>query len=94
QTQLIEANPAPFVLQTALNDFYISYQLNAFTRSPNQMAVILSDLHQSIQDSFNKAGVEIMSPHYKSVRDGNTIAIPEEYRGEDYNPPSFRVEKP
>ena len=56
------------------------------------MAIIFSDLHQNIQDAFNQAGVEIMSPHYKSIRDGNTIAIPEEYRTEGYTPPSIRVE--
>jgi small-conductance mechanosensitive channel len=93
-TNLIIKKPLPFILQTALNDFYISYQLNAYTRSPNEMAVIFSDLHQNIQDSFNNAGVEIMSPHYNSVRDGNTIAIPEENRAADYIPPAFRVEKP
>ena len=93
-TDLILNNPAPFVLQTALNDFYISYQINAYTRSPNEMAVIFSQLHQNIQDSFNKAGVEIMSPHYKSIRDGNTIAIPEAYREENYAPPAFRVKNP
>ncbi len=92
-TPLILKKPIPFVLQTALNDFYISYQINAYTRSPNEMAVIFSDLHQNIQDSFNKAGVEIMSPHYKSIRDGNTIAIPEEYRPKDYEVPGFRVDK-
>jgi small-conductance mechanosensitive channel len=92
-TELILKKPKPFVLQTALNDFYISYQVNAYTRSPNEMAVIFSHLHQNIQDSFNKAGVEIMSPHYKSIRDGNPIAIPEEYRAKDYEPPSFRVER-
>jgi small-conductance mechanosensitive channel len=92
-TQQILKNPKPFVLQSALNDFYICYELKAYTRSPNEMAVIFSNLHQNIQDSFNKAGVEIMSPHYKAVRDGNTIAIPEENRAEGYNPPSFRVEK-
>jgi small-conductance mechanosensitive channel len=92
-TEQILKKPKPFVLQTALNDFYICYELNAYTRSPNEMAVIFSNLHQNIQDSFNKAGVEIMSPHYKAVRDGNTIAIPEENRAEGYNPPSFRVEK-
>jgi small-conductance mechanosensitive channel len=81
------------VLQTGLNDFYISFQVNAYTRSPNKMTVIFSHLHQIIQDSFNKAGVEIMSPHYKSIRDGNTIAIPEENRAKDYEPLSFRVEK-
>jgi len=92
-TEQLLKTPKPFVLQTALNDFYISYQLNAYTRSPDQMASIFSELHQNIQDSFNKAGVEIMSPHFKSIRDGNTIAIPEEYREETYVPPSFRVEK-
>jgi small-conductance mechanosensitive channel len=93
KTALIMKKPAPFVLQTALNDFYISYQINAYTRSPNDMAVILAELHQNIQDSFNNAGMEIMSPHYKSVRDGNTIAIPEENRPKDYQAPSFRVGK-
>jgi small-conductance mechanosensitive channel len=93
QTEMILKKPKPFVLQTALNDFYISYQINAYTRSPNEMAVIFSNLHQNIQDSFNKAGVEIMSPHYKSIRDGNTIAIPEENRAEGYKPPSFRIQQ-
>lgn len=90
-TNQILQEPAPFVLQTALNDFHISYQINAYTRSPNQMAVIFSKLHQNIQDSFNKAGVEIMSPHYKAIRDGNTTTIPEENRTGDYEAPSFRV---
>jgi len=57
------------------------------------MASIFSELHQNIQDSFNKAGVEIMSPHYKSIRDGNTIAIPEDYRAEGYDPPAFRMKQ-
>ena len=30
----------------------------------------------SIQDRFNEAGVEIMSPHYMAVRDGNASTIP------------------
>jgi small-conductance mechanosensitive channel len=91
-TELILQEPCPFVLQTALNDFYISYEINAYTRSPNAMAVIFSNLHQNIQDSFNQAGVEIMSPHYRTIRDGNTIAIPEEYRSKEYKPSGFRVE--
>ena len=40
------------------------------------MAAIYSELHQNIQDCFNKAGVEIMSPHYNSLRDGNKSTIP------------------
>lgn len=72
-------DPEPFVLQTALNDWYVSYQINAHTRDANRMATILSDLHERIQDAFNDAGLEIMSPHYMQLRDGNKTAIPDEY---------------
>jgi small-conductance mechanosensitive channel len=83
--------PKPFVFQTSLDDFYASYQVNAFTDKPNEMARIYSDLHQNIQDKFYEAGVEIMSPHYGSVRDGNSAAIPAEYLPKDYEAPPFRV---
>jgi len=57
-------SPAPFVLQTQLADFFVGYELNAHTRLPNDMPRLYSDLHQNIQDEFNRAGVQIMSPHY------------------------------
>ena len=56
--------PKPFVLQTALNDFYVGYELNVYTDRPLEMVTIYSDLHQNIQDAFNEFGVQIMSPHY------------------------------
>ncbi|MBN9663547.1 MAG: mechanosensitive ion channel [Acidobacteria bacterium] len=90
-TEGILLEPAPFVLQTALNDFNISYQLNAFTDRPNEFEFIYSRLHQNIQDSFNKAGVEIMSPNYLALRDGNTVTTPEADRPPHYQPPSFHV---
>jgi small-conductance mechanosensitive channel len=68
--------PGPFVLQTGLEDFYVSYQLNVYTKEPARMAGIYSDLHTHIQDAFNEAGVEIMSPHYAALRDGNAVTIP------------------
>jgi small-conductance mechanosensitive channel len=84
--------PAPFVLQTSLNDFHISYELNAYTDRPNDMVDIYSHLHEEIQDSFNKAGVEIMSPTFYALRDGNTVTIPADCRPAAYKPPSFRIE--
>lgn len=84
--------PEPFVLQKALSDFYVDYELNAFTRTPDVMERIYSNLHQKIQDKFNEAGIEIMSPHYSAVRDGNQNTIPENYLPKDYKTPSFRVE--
>ena len=83
KTEPILKEPAPFVLQTALNDFYVSYELNAYTDQPNRMVLIYSDLHQQIQDTFNEAGVEIMSPHYTQLRDGSRTAIPDPYLPEE-----------
>jgi small-conductance mechanosensitive channel len=90
-TENILKDPKPFVFQTSLDDSYVSYELNAFTDKPNEMARTYSDLHQNIQDKFNEAGVEIMSPHYGSVRDGNSMAIPAEYLPKGYEAPPFRV---
>jgi small-conductance mechanosensitive channel len=91
RTEPILKEPAPFVLQTALNDFYVSYELNAYTDQPNRMVNTYSDLHQQIQDTFNEAGVEIMSPHYTQLRDGSRTAIPDPYLPKDYEPRALRV---
>jgi len=90
-TENILKDPKPFIYQTSLDDFYVSYQLNAFTDVPAVMARTYSDLHQNIQDKFNEAGVEITSPHFRSMRDGNAMAIPETYLPKNYEAPPFRV---
>jgi small-conductance mechanosensitive channel len=79
RTSLILKEPAPFVLQTSLDDFYVIYQINAYTSEVSRMAAIYAELHQNIQDCFNEADVEIMSPHYASLRDGNASAVPAQY---------------
>ena len=76
------ADPPPFVLQTALDDFYVRYQINAYTSAPERMAQIYSELNERIQDEFNAVGLEIMSPHYNALRHGETTTIPEEYLAE------------
>lgn len=91
KTEMIEQTPPPFVLQTSLDDFYVSYQVNVYTKEPTKQPRIYSSLHQNIQDSFNAAGIEIMSPHYNALRDGNTTTIPENYLKKDYEPPTFNV---
>ncbi len=45
-TPHILQSPPPFVLQTALNDFYVTYQLNAFTDHPQTMPKIYSESSQ------------------------------------------------
>lgn len=85
--------PAPFVLQTSLDDFYVSYQLCAYSKNPEKQSTIYSQLHQNIQDVFNEHGVEIMSPHYRAGRDGNCTTIPEAYRPAEYTAPPFFVKQ-
>lgn len=89
KTPLLLDDPAPFVLQTSLDDFYVSYQINAYTREPNKQATIYSNLHANIQDFCNEAGIEIMSPHYRAARDGNQSTIPADQLPKDYKTPSF-----
>ncbi|NJC94867.1 MAG: mechanosensitive ion channel protein [Anaerolineales bacterium] len=74
-TRDIQQTPKPFVLQTSLDDYYVSYELNAYTSEPKRMALIYSELHQNIQDHFNRADVEIMSPAYTAYREGNKSTV-------------------
>ena len=90
-TELIEKDPAPFVFQTSLDDFYVSYQINAYTHDAILQQNTYSHLHQNIQDMFNEAGVEIMSAHYKYIRDGNRSTVPADHLPQDYVTPAFRV---
>ena len=93
KTPLLLEDPAPFVLQTSLDDFYVSYQINAYTREPNKQATIYSNLHANIQDFCNEAGIEIMSPHYRAARDGNQSTIPADQLPKDYKAPSFMFKR-
>lgn len=88
-TSLIQATPKPFVLQKLLGDFYVEYEINAYTKQVAKMALIYSDLNQNIQQVFNEGGVEILSPQYIATRGGNASTIPEEFQ----NPPKNPVEQ-
>ena len=71
-------DPRPFVLETSLSDWFPVYQVNAYIKEADKMPQIYSNLHQNIQDKFNEAGIEIMSPHYMAMRDGNETTIPKD----------------
>lgn len=94
-TKHISHQYSPFVLQTSLNDFCVSYELKAYTEldlPPSRIPLVYSELHQNIQDKCNEVGIEILSPHYYSIRDGNHNTIPDNYLPSDYQAPSFRIE--
>jgi len=72
----IAEDPPPLVLQTSLNDFHISYELNASVRDVLLYRETLSELLASLQDRFAEAGVEILSPAYQSNREGGKSTVP------------------
>ena len=79
--------------QTALNDFYVTYEINAYTDVPRDMVGHLRRVaRETSRTAFYAAGVEIMSPHFTAIREGNTVAIPEPSRAPGYDAPAFRVE--
>ncbi|MBI0400951.1 mechanosensitive ion channel family protein [Cyclobacterium marinum] len=91
RTDMIMDEPKPYVLQTSLEDFYVAYQINAYTREASKQALIYSSLHQNIQDACNESDIEILSPHYRAARDGNMSTIPAKYLPKDYQVPHFNV---
>ena len=88
-TETIEPEPDPFVLITSLDDFFVTYEINAYTRQAQKMNRIYSELHGHIVDNFNQAGIEIMSPHYSAIRDGNPLALPKDHLPKNYEPAPF-----
>ena len=59
-----------------LDDFSVSYEINAHTKRPDILPSIYSELNRNILDEFSREQIEIVSPTYTSVRDGNELAVP------------------
>ncbi|MBE9155066.1 mechanosensitive ion channel family protein [Cyanobium sp. LEGE 06113] len=72
----ISREAEPFVLQTSLNDFNISYELTASIRDSKKYRETLSELLGAIQDQFADAKIEILSPGYHAMRNGNPSTLP------------------
>jgi small-conductance mechanosensitive channel len=68
RTPGVAAEPKPYVVQTALSDFYIEYRLCAQSNkhAPSRRIEAMNQLHANVLDVFNEQGVQIMSPHYRS----------------------------
>lgn len=88
RTNLVEKEPKPFVFQTSLDDFYVTYQLNVYTKAAKKQAQIYSDLHANILDSCFEKGIEIMSPHFRAERSGDALQVPEKYIADYFTPPA------
>jgi len=89
-TKLLQRDPKPFVLQTSLDDNYVTYELNVYTKQPKKTPLILSDLNKNILDVFDDLGIEILSPKYVASRDGNNSTVPSQ-KGIDLRSPIEKV---
>jgi small-conductance mechanosensitive channel len=76
--------PEPTVLQTALEDFYVRYELTALVESAERRGDVLSRLHGHIQDVFNENGIQIMSPNF-STQPQSPVLVP---KAEWHRPPT------
>ena len=72
--------PTPFVLQTSLDDFYVSYELNAHTDEFKKLPYIYSEIHKNILNVFDEADIEILSPGYMAARDGSVTTVPSQVK--------------
>ena len=92
-TDSILSEPVPFVLIKSLDDFYVNYELNVYTKNPEKSSKIYSVLHENIKNELHQAGIEILSPHYHAVRDGNSLTVPPSNIPENYAKPGFKIDR-
>ena len=77
RTAGVRHEPAPIAMQVGLEDFYVKYVLAVSLDDPQARVPTLAALYANIQDAFNEAGVQIMSPHYWSDPQAKKI-VPKE----------------
>ncbi len=58
----------PFVLFRELDNYTVTYKINAYTDKPNELVNIKSELFDNILANFKKSNFEILSPTHVSVR--------------------------
>jgi len=88
RTPAVRREPAPYVYQRALSDFYVEYELFVGIDRPRERIPILSALHANIPDAFNEHGVQIMSPHFEG-QPPNAVLVPkEQWHAPPAQPPS------
>lgn len=87
RTSGLLAEPKPFVLQKALGDFCVTYELNAYCDQPQAMGLIYTALHQNILDLFNEYGVQIMTPAYEGDTEQPKVVPKEHWFAAPAEPP-------
>jgi small-conductance mechanosensitive channel len=66
-TEYVQKRPKPFVLQTKLDDFYASYQINCYTKEVSKIPGIYAMLYENIQSGFQEAGLDMTAAHFRVI---------------------------
>ncbi len=66
---LITDEYKPFVLLRELGRYTVTYEINAWTREPNMLIEIKSELIDNILSKFKKAKIELLSPTYVVLKE-------------------------
>jgi small-conductance mechanosensitive channel len=66
-TSHVQKSPKPFVLQTAMDDFYARYQINCYTKAVDKVPAIYAQLYENIQNGFHDAGIDMTAAHYEVI---------------------------
>jgi small-conductance mechanosensitive channel len=66
RTEGVLKEPAPWVNQKSLTDYYVEYELCAYLEEATARVRTLTALHANILDAFNEYGVQITSPNYEA----------------------------
>lgn len=67
--KLLEKEPKPFVLYTALEDFYTQYEINGYTKETAHLFAVYSELHRHIIDVFSEHGLDPTSSHFIKMQE-------------------------
>ena len=95
RTPGLSKEPSPFVLEKALGDFAVTYELNAYSSNVQAMARLYAELHRNILDVFNEYGVQIMTPAYEGdTAEPKIVARKDWYAAPAVKPAPAAVEDP
>jgi len=81
--------PKPFVLQKALANFAVDYEINVYCDNPRGLMLLYTELHRNILDVFNEYGVQIMTPAYEQDPQSPKVVAPHDW----YAAPAARAEE-
>jgi small-conductance mechanosensitive channel len=94
RTEGVLKSPAPFVLQIALGDFAVTYEVNVYCDNAPAMLELYASLYRHILDVFNEYGIQIMTPAYRGDPAQPKLVPPEHWYSAPALPPAVAAAPP